>query len=70
MGTMVSGLDLMLSKVASNETSAVFNDILKSWQSGKRNHCVSSELTLPVVETRGFTTVLIRFCRYRGSFKN
>ena len=66
MGTMVSGLDLMLSKVASNETSAVFNDILKSWQSGKRNHCVSSELTLPVVETRGFTTVLIRFCRYRG----
>ena len=25
-----------------------------------------SELTLPVVETRGFTTVLIRFCRYRG----
>ena len=53
MGTIVSGLDLMLSKVASNETSAVFNDILKSWQSGKRNHCVSSELTLPVVETRG-----------------
>ena len=51
MGTMVSKLDLMLSKVASNEISAVFNGILKSWQSGKRSHCVSSE---------------IRFCRYRG----
>ena len=51
MGTMVSRLDLMLSKVASSEISAVFNGILKSWQSGKRSHCVSSE---------------IRFCRYRG----
>ena len=51
MGMMVSRLDLMLSKVASSETSAVFNGILKSWQSGKRSHCMSSE---------------IRFCRYRG----
>lgn len=51
METMVSRLDLMLSKVASSETSAVFNGILKSWQSSKRSHCMPSE---------------IRFCRYRG----
>lgn len=51
MGMMVSRLDSMLSKIASSETSAGFNGILKSWQSGKKNHYVSSE---------------IRFCRYRG----